>query len=243
MIHTWRNLVGLSLYPAKVHPVFAGNPAIFPFNIFARGNRFRGDIELHHPAAPLSAADIPAGKEVVLDLQIPSRRRGYLVPGRWRIETRYPLGIFRAWCYLEGDHRCTVFPRAEPWNLETLQGSESDHSHGMPKKAVSGQDFHGIREYRPGDPMKSIHWPSLARGMEMMSREYETQANNDLWLDLEQMPGTNLELRLSQLCHASMVCSEQGRTFGVRLGNQRIGPDQGDAYLLRVLHALATFGL
>ncbi|MBF0255240.1 MAG: DUF58 domain-containing protein [Gammaproteobacteria bacterium] len=242
MIHTWRNLLGLQLLPCRVEPVFAGEEALFRLQLAATSPRFRGDIELIHPTKRLTATDYQPPAEGFLSLALPSRQRGYFQLGRCRLETRYPLGIFRAWSYIQTDLRCLVYPKPETWSLELNPGAEAADHQGLPRKHHSGQDFHGIRQYQPGDPPKSIHWQSLARGAELMSRDYESQSAEDLWLDLEQMPGADLETRLRQLCYAVLACAKQPNPFGLRLGPEEIAPDQGEQHLQRALQALALFG-
>jgi len=38
-----------------------------------------------------------------------------------------------------------------------------------------GQDYYGIREYTPGDPLRHIHWPSSARLGRFIVKEYEQE--------------------------------------------------------------------
>jgi uncharacterized protein (DUF58 family) len=243
MIHSWRNLLGLCLMPRRCHPVFAGEACSFEFDLSAPTERLRGDLELSHPSGALSALDFDPGQiQPCFHLELPSKVRGLLPLGRCRLETRYPLGLFRAWCYIHSDLRGLIYPRPEPWNLEMSTGSEAADNQGFPRRTPAGQDFHGIRQYQPGDPLKSIHWQSLARGNELMSREYESQIARDLWLDLAAMPGPHTEIRLGQLCYAVLQAAEQGHPFGIRLGGLEIAPDLGEQHLQRVLRALALFG-
>lgn len=43
------------------------------------------------------------------------------------------------------------------------------------RRRGAGQDFFGLREYRPGDSLRHVHWPSTARGGRLLVREYEEQ--------------------------------------------------------------------
>ncbi|MCB1063356.1 MAG: DUF58 domain-containing protein, partial [Verrucomicrobiae bacterium] len=40
----------------------------------------------------------------------------------------------------------------------------------------SGDEFRGIRPYRSGDPVKTVHWPATARAGELMVREWDAPA-------------------------------------------------------------------
>ena len=43
----------------------------------------------------------------------------------------------------------------------------------------------GIREYVPGDPLKSIHWLSTARRNELMTKEFELDPLAEVWIFLD----------------------------------------------------------
>ncbi len=40
----------------------------------------------------------------------------------------------------------------------------------------------GVREYSPGDPLKSIHWPSTARRDRLMVKEFEQDPHANVWI-------------------------------------------------------------
>lgn len=40
----------------------------------------------------------------------------------------------------------------------------------------------GVREYNPGDPLKSIHWPTTARRDRLMVKEFEQDPHADVWI-------------------------------------------------------------
>jgi uncharacterized protein (DUF58 family) len=48
-----------------------------------------------------------------------------------------------------------------------------------------GQDYLGIREYRPGDTLRQVHWPSSARRGSLMVREYEQERPQRLALVID----------------------------------------------------------
>jgi uncharacterized protein (DUF58 family) len=46
--------------------------------------------------------------------------------------------------------------------------------HSAPRRGT-GPEFLGVREYRPGDSMRHVHWPSTARTGTVMVREFEEE--------------------------------------------------------------------
>ncbi len=54
-----------------------------------------------------------------------------------------------------------------------------------------------VREYRPGDSLSHIHWPSTAKTDQLMSKEFDSGGHSEVWifLDLQAstQAGTGLE--------------------------------------------------
>jgi uncharacterized protein (DUF58 family) len=56
----------------------------------------------------------------------------------------------------------------------------TDHAiHSAPRRG-HGPEYLGIREYRPGDSMRHVHWPSTARTGTVMVREFEEEQTRRL---------------------------------------------------------------
>jgi uncharacterized protein (DUF58 family) len=51
--------------------------------------------------------------------------------------------------------------------------------HALPRRGT-GPEYLGIREYRPGDPMRHVHWRSTARTGTVMVREFEREQTRRL---------------------------------------------------------------
>jgi uncharacterized protein (DUF58 family) len=56
--------------------------------------------------------------------------------------------------------------------------------HTLPRRG-QGPDYLGIREYRPGDSMRHVHWPSTARTGAVMVREFEEEQTRRLAIVLD----------------------------------------------------------
>jgi uncharacterized protein (DUF58 family) len=153
------------------------------------------------------------------------------------------MGLFRSWAYLEPSARCLVYPRPETWPYQTAGTLSEEREGNWAMRDPGGQEYHGLRPYQPGDPLRAIHWRSLAKGDALMSREYESPQRDDLWFDLDQTPGPDLERRLSQLCHAVLDAGRLQLRYGLRLGPWIMEPGQGERHQQQALSALAEFGL
>ncbi|MBZ2188453.1 DUF58 domain-containing protein [Alcanivorax sp. JB21] len=53
------------------------------------------------------------------------------------------------------------------------------------RQAGDGQEFHQLREYRPGDTMRQIDWRATARRGELISREYRDEQNRHIIMLLD----------------------------------------------------------
>jgi len=159
--------------------------------------------------------------------------------GRLEIFTRYPIGLFHAWSYVDFDLRVVVYPRPDP-----SAGMPPAHSRSLTEEGIpvpGDEEFHMLRPYRPGDAPKLIAWKALAREQELLTKEFSAMASSELWIDWEEARAVDVEARLSMLCHWVMVADRFGQSYGLRLPGLAIAPSRGDAHRTRCLEALALF--
>ena len=114
MVHTARNLARMAVSAGRAEPVFAGETAQFRLYLEARAGFDRPSILARHVRSRAQMVlDVPAAGLAEVVLGVPAEKRGWLPIGRVMLETRFPLGIFRAWSYIEPDARCLVYARPE----------------------------------------------------------------------------------------------------------------------------------
>src|SRR5436305_7239869 len=100
MLHTWRNLAHLKLRPGRCDPVFAGETAHFGVTIETPAQT-RFAIAVRRRDEEAAYADIVAGETTAIALPVHTRRRGLTRCGRLEVFTRYPIGLFHAWSYVD----------------------------------------------------------------------------------------------------------------------------------------------
>lgn len=241
ILHSYRNLAGLRLRPGKAEPVFAGQPAVFLIWLDNPGTRERTAIYVQAGANEAQAIDLPAGHCDSMSLLLPAQARGVCRLGRLQLFTRFPLGLFRAWSWLELDSECLVYPAPETGAVPLPQGVQGAQAG---TSAQAGQDdFSGLRGYRPGDSPRHIAWKAVARGGAWLTKEFSGPAGGTVWLDWDALPGMADEARLSRLCRWVLDADAAGQTYGLRLAGQEIKPAEGDLQRLACLAALARFRL
>ena len=240
LIHTHRNLNGLTLRAGHVAPVFAGGTALFVLHLDNASAYTRYRVRIEHADAETAFADVPAQGGTELALSLAQSRRGFHRPGRFALSTTYPLGLFRCWTVLEFDWAVMVYPRPAADSQPFPSGDSADQA-GRASRA-GDEEFDGLREYRPGDSLKRIAWKTLARELPPATKQFATPVSRGLWFDLADTPGGNIEAKLSRLTRWLLDAEAAGLNYGLRLSTRSFGPARGEAHLRACLETLARFG-
>lgn len=242
MVYTFRNLARLRVSAGRVHPVFVGETAKFSICIENFGRSERCAVGLTVDKRDATYVDVPARQVTLAVVGIPARRRGRMRPGRLTLFTRYPLGLYYAWSYLEFDTHCLVYPRPAATRLP-LPGAEPAAGDGA-QRGQGREDFIGMRQYHPGDSPRHIAWKAAARGRELLTKQFSGRAETEVWFDWRLLPPTlGVEDRLSHLARWVLDAHAAGMTFGLRIPGRTVAQGSGSAQRDRCLEALALFGV
>ena len=239
MVHTARNLARIGVGTGRAEPVFAGESAQFRLYLDGRARYDRPAVLARHVGAGSQfVIDIPAEGIAEVVLAVPARRRGWLPLGRVLLETRFPLGLFRAWSYVEPDARCLVYPKPE---RAPLPRPLSEAAAGaLRSQAAGNDDFSGLRGYQLSDSPRHVAWKAVARTDDMLTKQFTGEAAAELWLDWSLLPAAlGTEQRLSRLAGWVLGAEAQGALYGLRLPGSEIAPARGDAHAAACLQALA----
>ena len=239
LYHTYRNLVGLELQAGASRDAFAGEQATFELRLHNPATRDRRAVQARLEGGSAQLASVPAGQAASLWLRRPAPRRGRLAPGILTLETRFPLGLFRAWSRLRLEQSAWVYPRpaaaAAPPQAPRRPSEAGDQGRGS-------DDFRGFRPFHSGDSLRHVHWKAVARGQGMLTKEFGGDRVEANWFDWEALAGLEPEARLSLLCRWVLEAAARQQHFGLRLPGQSLGPAQGPAHRQRCLRALAAYG-
>jgi uncharacterized protein (DUF58 family) len=240
MIHTFRNIANLRVTGGRARPVFAGETAQFAVHLDNSSDTDRHAIGLTHDRRSATFVDIPARTTATAVANVPAVRRGVLKPGRLTLFTRFPLGLYYSWAYLELDMHCIVYPRPAFPGLPlpppaTSAGGGSEHGRGQ-------EDFAGLRPYHVGDSPRHIAWKAAARDQGLLTKQFTGRAETELWLDLEQLPARmDPEERLAHLARWVLEAHAAGLSYGLRLADKTVDMAAGESQRDRCLEALALF--
>ncbi len=241
MVHTARNLARLSVSTGRAEPVFAGEPVQFRLYLANAARYDRPAILARHLASQVQlVADIAPRASAEVVLGVPSTRRGWQRLGRVMLETRFPLGLFRAWSYVEPEAGCLVYPRPERAALPLL--SPEAAAGAMRALAPGNDDYSGLRAYQLSDSPRHVAWKAAARNDEMLTKQFSGEATAELWLDWAGLPtALGVEERLSRLAGWVLAAERAGARYGLRLPGVELAPERGDAHRAACLQALALW--
>lgn len=233
-------------------PVFAGQPAALDIVLDSPGgDRYGIGLGFRRNAADAAPTwiDVPGGGHSVARLQWTPPARGWHDLPSLKVETRFPLGLFRAWSIWRPAARVLAWPRPEHPDppLPLGQAHRGEGVAGR-DRSPSGE-FEGVRPWRHGDSLRQVVWKKVARadasssGDTLISRESAPPYRRELWLDwpAARTPDGDTESRLSRLAAWVLRAEREGAACGLRLPGIEIEPARGDGHRRLLLEALALW--
>jgi hypothetical protein len=119
-----------------------------------------------------------------------------------------------------------IYPRigrlSRRWNQIHRESTQTKKGRRHDRTAQQ-QEYHGLREYRPGDSPRWIHWRTTARVGKPMVKEFEQQNDQDIailvdpWLPRTKITAEQREAIESALRFTATVCVDLCRQSGQRL--------------------------
>jgi len=241
ILNTFKMLYGLVLRLGAAQPVFAGEYAVFPLRLDNASTLPREGLYVETAAGRSPMFSVATSAAQSVPLRIPTLRRGWQPLGKITVFSRYPLGLFHAWSPVVFEARVLVYPAPAPTGV-ALPESTPDSGTATQQMARGSDDFYGLQTYQAGDSIKHIHWQAYAKGLGVFSKHYRGGGSAEIWLDLAQTPGGDLENRLSVLCRWVLEAERAGLRYGCKLGGLQLPPAQGAEQARRCLEALALYG-
>ena len=243
---THNTLRGLTLHLKPCAPVFAGEPARVEAVLSSPGGARHGiglKIE-SSDASTLTWVDVPAGGQATAHMSFVPASRGLHELPTLSAETRFPLGLFRAWTVWRPASQVLVYPAPERPSA-ALPAARAAASGPSLSRRAQGSETEGIRAYRRGDPLKMVVWKKAAKAMEtggeLVSRATSASAHQELWLDWQLSGALASEERLSRLCAWVLVADRAGVSYGLRLPGAEVPTGQGETHRRHCLETLALW--
>lgn len=240
MIHAFKNMLGLTFTAAATQSAACGEMAAFAVVVSSQYHSDHHGILLSVADGETVQADFLAGQSAQVTLRVLAKHRGWLRLPRITVKSYFPLGLVRAWAYVNLEHRACIFPQpiatVEP-PLARGQGVEGDVY-----TRQTGDEFHGFQTYQPGSPLSQVAWKHYARGAGLHLKDYRALQSQQYWLDWQSDNSGNMELILSHLCYWVNHLADSNQEFGLVLPHNTIAMGVGDVHRLQALTALALSG-
>jgi uncharacterized protein (DUF58 family) len=146
------------------------------------------------------------GVESRVDYHLVPQARGDFEFEGTQLRLHAPWRLFHRDIVVGVPRRVRVFPNFAPLAKFALfsadQASRLVGAH-LKRRRGEGTDFHQMREYRVGDPLRQIDWKATARTRRLVSREYQDERNQQVVLMLDT--GRRLMARDGAMSHFDHV--------------------------------------
>jgi uncharacterized protein (DUF58 family) len=142
------------------------------------------------------------------------------------LATRSPFGLFERRVTIAAPDELIVYPTighlTRRWHIAQREASETRRGQRH-DRSTAQQEYHGLRDYRPGDSPRWIHWRTSARLGQPMVKEFEQQHEQDLavlidpWLPRTKVTHEQREAVEDAIKFVATLCYETCRQAGRRL--------------------------
>ena len=240
IMETFRNLAGLTIEIARTESGHVGEGVHIDVRLTTDGVRRYYGLFLGWRGEAQVVVDVDE-PDAHVRLAVSAPRRGRFRPARLLVESFYPLGLLRAWSWIDLDCEVIVYPAALPGPLpSTGVATTGIRGYRIDRAAA---EFHGLRDYRAGDPVRGIAWRRYAATGDLLTKEFASGVGAaELWLDWTLLDGLGVEERLQRLTGWVLLAAGENLTFGLRIPGVLLEPATGDAQRVAALQALALFG-
>ncbi len=184
-------------------------------------------------------------------LKLPLRGHYHLGPVKMRVKDAFDL--FYNERIEESIHSFSVFPEIEVLEEQIIKSRAPKLLSGaMPLNVIgAGTEFYSLREFVPGDSLRSVNWKALAKKGKMMVNETVREDVMDviLLLDAREVSavGGGKDTPLEMSCRAAatytkQLLDERNNVALMIYGEsiERIDLDRGEHHLFKILTALSS---
>lgn len=205
------------------------------------------------PESRRFAGTAPPGGELVFDYEITPSMRGSFDFGRTYVRVTGRLGLARRKSVTHFPDTVRVFPNLDDFRKFQLYiRSSFFHLVGLKPSRIIGRGtvIESLREYRPDDEYSRIDWKSTARMNRPISRNYETEKNQNviLALDTGRLMGAHvngipkLDYAIRSALALGMVCASRGDNVGLlafgRSVENFVQPSRGRSHVVEIMNVI-----
>lgn len=237
--------------------LFAGAPASVALEIRNTKERIAAfalvveDLRLPDPerrgAGPLPAGRVfvlripPAASETRLYRLYPERR-GELDFAGFRLSTRFPFGLFSKALWIDAPQTALVYPGLEREAPPAAEMERMGSGRPAGTERSAGGEAAGLRDHRPGDAVRRLHWRASLRTGRLVTRELERERDAEAEVRLPTRgvaPGDRFERAVRRAAAQAVALLEAGTTVALRTDGVRLAAGSGPGQRRAILRFLA----
>jgi uncharacterized protein (DUF58 family) len=159
----------------------------------------------------LAVPDLPPGGECEVTVVLTPVRRGVLRLTGATVACPDPFGLFRLLRKIPQPESILILPRRHAMPSFALPGAMKYQLGGVSLASSVGEseEFVSLREYRPGDPLRRMHWKSFAKLGKPIIKEYQEEffVRHALVLDTFGGPAQEEVFEEAVSVAASLACT------------------------------------
>ena len=219
--------------PAEVHQ---GEEVLVELGVTNRGRGMRLGLVASDPFLSPVRVAVPSlgpGERAEIATRRRASRRGPQGDASIELRSSAPFGVAdrRRRVPDVSETQTLVLPAVFPIGPLPFVRSAATQAHAihtLPRRG-QGPDYLGIREYRAGDSMRHVHWPSTARTGTVMVREFEEEQTRRLAIVLDASADagedwTPLDRACAAAASVALAATAQGHGARLVAGGET-GPD------------------
>jgi uncharacterized protein (DUF58 family) len=150
------------------------------------------------------------------------------------VALRGPLGLFERETPIDGTAEVTVYP-----SKYSAEGGSILARLFVDELEAERQEFDRLREYRPGDPLRHIHWKSSAKHDEFLVTEFAPSERDETVTILGTAPKGEVDEMARLAATIADLAFDGGYKVEVATPTGHVPPGQGDAHRQNILQLLA----
>lgn len=238
----WLNIRGLALSVHFPDEVYAGIETLASIRIKNRKTllpSFLIKVSLAGSPATFILVDRLRSEDGSVFLAFPERGRQDAPTAL--VSSPFPVNFFVRYTRIPVPCSVTVFPAPRPAPLPPAEGIR-DAADAMSFAAPGTEgDLAKISDYR-GESLRLIHWRLSAKHEELKVKHLTATSAEPVLIELDRLPGRDLEERLGHCSYLVNRLSRAGRPVGLKLGNRTVESATHRLHRLKLLGELAVYG-
>ncbi|MFK5894676.1 MAG: DUF58 domain-containing protein [Pseudomonadota bacterium] len=240
MLFTQKSLLGLSFQANIATPVFCRQISMVPLMISVPSHYQTLPSGLNIKVKTFSqTVDVLDQQEAIM-LPIKSSIRGYIKIPPITVSSTFPFGLFYAWSTIKLSNQSLVYPQPLKTDSNIQLNQLNENSSGF-NQNKGMEDFSGLDKFINGQSLKQVHWKAYAKQQGLYIKTFSGgEKSNKFWFDIELFESfTSLEQRLGYLTYFIIQADKNGDSYGLKMYQQTININSGNAHKHCCLKALA----